>query len=74
MKKAFLIVIPIGMASATLLYVFLPRGVDFEAELASPGLRRESVSWSRVLRPFRLLLCAGSKTTGLGHSIFVRLS
>ena len=35
-NTAFLIVIPIGMASATLLYVFLPRGVDFEAESPRP--------------------------------------
>jgi len=35
-NTAFLIVIPIGMASATLIYVFIPRGIDFEAEPPRP--------------------------------------
>jgi DHA2 family multidrug resistance protein len=35
-NTAFLIVIPIGMASAILIYVFIPRGIDFEAEPPPP--------------------------------------
>src|SRR5258708_3441654 len=35
-NTAFLIVIPIGMASAILIYVFIPRGIDFEAEAPPP--------------------------------------
>jgi len=35
-NTAFLIVIPIGMASAALIYTFIPRGIDFEAEPPRP--------------------------------------
>src|SRR6266478_6052824 len=35
-NAAFLIVIPIGIASATLIYVFIPRGIDFETEPPRP--------------------------------------
>ena len=35
-NTAFLVVIPIGMASAAIIYVFIPRGIDFEAEPPRP--------------------------------------
>jgi len=35
-NMAFLIVIPIGMASAALIYAFIPRGIDFESEPPRP--------------------------------------